>query len=82
MKRKITDSEDAYRRVRDFIKSIPSEVLASLRVEFTKPKVIDAHLKHIKKRIGITRITHNATGIGYSFWHDEMEFNEFLRQIL
>lgn len=82
MKRKITESEDAYRRVRDFIMMVPSEVMASIRVEFTKPKVIDSLRKQIKREIGITRIEHKASGIGYSFWHDEMEFNEFLRQTL
>lgn len=61
---------------------IPCEVLASLRVEFTKPKVIDSLLKQIRREIGITSITHKDTGYYYSFWYGEPEFNEFLRQIL
>jgi hypothetical protein len=82
MKRKITTSEDMYRRVRDFVTQVPSEVIASLRVEFTKPKVIDSLLKQIRREIGITSITHKETQWHYSFWYGEPEFNEFLRQIL
>ena len=82
MKRKITESEDVYRRVREFINEIPSEVLASLRVEFSKPKVIDSILKQIRRGIGDTRIEHRTSGMSYSFGHGEMEFNEFLRQVL
>lgn len=82
MKRKITNSEDIYNRVREFVTEIPSEVLASIRVEFTKPKVIDSLLKQIKRDIGITSITHKNTKWRYPFWYGEPEFNEFLRQIL
>lgn len=82
MKRKTTESENAYRRVRDFIKDIPSEVLASIRVEFTKPKVIDHLNAQIKRGIGITSVEHKNTKIRYSFWYGEMEFSEFLRQVL
>ena len=82
MKRKITTAEDIYRRVRDFVSEIPSEVLASLRVEFTKPRVIDPLLKQIKREIGMTSITHKETNWHYCFWYGEPEFNEFLRQIL
>jgi hypothetical protein len=66
--------------VRKFLTEIPSDVLASLRVEFTKPKVIDALLKQIKQKTGIIRIERHKWC--YSFWHGETEFNEFLKQLL
>lgn len=81
MKRKITEAESAYRRVRDFLAEIPSEVLASLRVEFTKPSIIDPLLAKIKEGIGMTAIE-NKEGWRYPFWYGEIEFNEFLRQLL
>ena len=82
MKRKVTDAEGMYNRVRKFVTEVPCEVLASLRVEFTKPKVIDSLLKQIRREIGMTSIEHKTTGWRYSFWYGEVEFNEFLRQIL
>lgn len=82
MKRKVSDAEDAYNRVRAFVSVIPPEILASLRVEFTKPTIIDALLKKIKKEIGLVTIEHKESNWQYCFWHGELEFREFLKQVL
>lgn len=82
MKRKVSDAENAYHRVRKFIATIPPEILATLRVEFTKPKMIDPLLTKIKSGIGLTTIEHVDKGWCYCFLYGELEFREFLRQIL
>lgn len=80
MKRFISDSEKVYERVKRFIDLLPSEIVASLRVEFCKPKVIDSLRSSIKREVGIAVI--EREGWSYSFLYGELEFNEFMRQLL
>ena len=80
MNRKILEGEKIYRRVRDYITSLPSEVLANLRIYLTNSETIDYLRKQISKDIGITLIE-NQTYM-YSFWYGEKELYELLRQII
>ena len=80
MKRNILESEKIYRRVRDFVTIIPSEILAYLRVSLSTPKAIDSLRIQIKKGIGMTSIEYKDWR--YSFWYGEKEFYELMRQVL
>jgi hypothetical protein len=81
LKRFISDSEKVYERVKRFVNLLPTEIVASLRVEFCKPKVIDSLRSRIKREVGTTVIEHKD-GWSYSFMYGELEFNEFMRQLL
>lgn len=81
MKRFISDSEKVYERVKGYIDLLPDHIVASLRVEFSKPKVIDSLRSRIKSEMGTTIIEHKE-GWSYSFMYGELEFNEFIRQLL
>lgn len=80
MKRFISDSEKVYERVKKFIDLLPTHIVASLRVEYCKPKVIDSLRSSIKREMGITVIERKEWS--YTFMYGELEFNEFMRQLL
>jgi hypothetical protein len=79
--RKISESEKIYHRVKDFIKILPSDVLASIRIHLSNPKEIDFLIKKIRKEIGLTSIRHKD-GWSHCFWYGEKEFNELMRQLI
>jgi hypothetical protein len=81
MNRKITDFEKIYQRVRDFIKNLPSDILANFRVYFSKSKVIDFYFKRIRENTGAFTFEYKNEWF-YCFLYGENEFNEFLRQLL
>jgi hypothetical protein len=81
MKRPIAETEKIYDRVKDFIRAVPSEVLASLRVDMLRPKFIDHLRGSIKKDIGMTTISHKELKWCYSFWYGEKELYELIRQL-
>jgi hypothetical protein len=82
MKRPILTQEKIYTRVRDAIKSFPPEVIASMRVALSSPKVIDHLREKTREKIGIILFEHKKTSYQYSFWYGEKELYELMRQIL
>jgi len=82
MNRTITEAEKIYNRVRDFVKSLSNEELASIRIHLSDPKVIDYLRAKIKKGIGQTAIENNKFDFRYSFMYEEKEFDELIKQLL
>ena len=80
MNRTISEGETIYRKVRDFITSLPLDILAYLRIYLTNPENLDDLRKRIQKGIRTTLL--ETQDYIYSFWYGEKELYELLRQII
>lgn len=80
MNRPVSELERIQSRVNKFVREVPQEVIASLRIDLMTTKYLDSLRKEIRKKTKIVNIEYQ--GWKYYFWDGEWELNELLRRIL